>query len=98
MFQVSAGFPKDVPLVEVRTTTNRGFTPEELSQQCVDSLMNVSDSAPPAIRDQAQAFKERLRHVVELYMHQVVKSDRTTVCNAINEAGQRDLAELIRRL
>ena len=86
------------PIVEVHTTDNRGFTPEEVAKRCVDKVVEVSDSAPPVIRDQARAFKEHLEKVIAFYMKEAIKSDRTTVVNAIKNAGQEKLAELIRRL
>lgn len=84
--------------VGVRTTTGRGFAPAELSEQCVDKLIHVSETAPAPIRDQAVAFKQRMQKVVEVYLQQAVLSDRTTVYNALTEAGHPELAELIRRL
>jgi hypothetical protein len=85
-------------IVDVKTTENRGFTPEELSEQCVKKILSVSDQAHPAIRDQAYAFAKQIEKVVEGYMKQAVSSDRTTVYNAIKDAGHPSLAELIRRL
>lgn len=84
--------------VGVRTTTGRGFTPEELAQQCADRLVSVADTAPPEIRDQARAYKDQVAVVVKLYLTQAVHSDRTTVYNALIEAGHAELAALIRRL
>ena len=84
--------------VDVRTTSNRGFTPEEVAQRCADKIVAVGDSAPPAIRDQALAYKRNITKVIEFYLREAVKSDRTTVYNAINDAGHPELAELIRRL
>jgi len=85
-------------IVEVKTTHHRGFSPEEVAERCLSKIMSVSDSAPPAIRDQAHAFQENLRSVLVFYMKEAIKSDRTTVCNALLDAGQKDLAEMIRRL
>lgn len=84
--------------VKVSTTTGRGFSPEEVAQRCVERLIQVSDQAPPAIRDQAKAFEKHMLKVVEFYMREAVRSDRTTVYNALCDAGQKELAELIRRL
>ena len=98
---MSAGFldiPRDVPVVGVRTTTGRGFTPEELAAQAADRIVSVSDTAPPAIRDQAVAFKGNVEKVVAGYLKQAVLSDRTTVYNALNDAGHPELAELVRKL
>lgn len=92
------GLPKDSILVDVRTTSNRGFTPEEVASRCVDKLIHVSDGAPPAIRDQAIAYKNEIAKVVCLFMREAIASDRTTVYNALRDAGHPDLADLIRRL
>ena len=90
-------FEMSVGSVEVRTTNNRGFTPEEVAELCVDRLMIVSNNAPPAIKDQALAHKERMKAVIAVYMKQAIQSDRTTVYNAINDAGHKKLSEYIRK-
>ena len=84
--------------VTVKTTQDRGFTPEELSYDCTDKILSVSDYSDPIVKEQAKAFKERIRRVVEFYLREAIKSDRTTVYNEIIRAGQPQLAELIRRL
>ena len=88
----------NVGFVEVNTTNNRGFTPEEVAERCLNKLISVSDTAPPAIRDQAFAYKENLRAILVFYMREAVNSDRTTVQYVLLEAGHKDLADLIRRL
>jgi len=94
----SMDIPRDIPLVQVQTTTNRGFTPEEIAVRCANRLVYVADTAPMAIREQAIAFKDHIEKVVALYMHEAIASDRTTVYNALKDAGHPDLAELIRRI
>ena len=91
-FEISVGS------VEVTTTNNRGFTPEEVAKLCADRLMIVADDAPPAIKDQALAYKEQMQAVIAVYMKQAIQSDRTTVYNAINDAGHKKLAEYIRKM
>ena len=86
------------PIVSVHTTSGRGFTPEEVASRCADKLIFVSDQAPPAIRDQARAFRSNIEKVVAHYMREAIASDRTTVYNALKDAGHPELAELIRRL
>ena len=90
--------PREKVLVNVHTTSGRGFTPEEVAARCADKLISVSDQAPSAIRDQARAFKAQIEMVVALYMREAIASDRTTVYNALKDAGHPELAELIRRL
>ena len=84
--------------VLVQTTSNRGFTPEEVAERCLDRIVSVAEDATPEVRAQAQAFKENIRKLLVYYMKEAIKSDRTTVYNALCDAGQKDLAELIRRL
>lgn len=91
-------FEMSIGSVGVKTTNNRGFTPEEVAELCVDRLMLVSNDAPPAIKDQALAHKERMKAVIAVYMKQAIQSDRTTIYNAISDAGHPELARLIRRL
>jgi major membrane immunogen (membrane-anchored lipoprotein) len=86
------------PIVDVYTTNNRGFTPEEVAKRCADKIVEVSDKATPEVREQARAFKEHLEKVIAFYMKEAIKSDRTTVYNAIKDAGYEKLAEHIRRL
>lgn len=86
------------PTVMVQTTNGRGFTSDEVAARCADKLIHVSDSAPREIADQARAFKTRIEKVVAEYMRQAIASDRTTVYNALKDAGHPELAELIRRL
>ena len=84
--------------VDVQTTDNRGFTPEEVAERCANRIVAVSDNAEPMVRAQAHAFKEEIQKTVVFYMREAIKSDRTTVYNALIDAAQPELAELIRRL
>ena len=87
-----------VGAVGVETTSNRGFTPEEIAERCLNKIINVSEDAGPAVKAQADAFRDQIRAVLVLYMREAISSDRTTVRNALAEAGQQDLANMIRRL
>jgi len=84
--------------IKVETVSHRGFSPEEIADRCVNRIVSVSDSAHPAIREQAHAYKKQLHALVTFYIREAVKSDRTTVYNELCNAGQPKLAELIRRL
>lgn len=86
------------PIVSVVTTDRRGRTPEELAARCVERIVSVSDTAPPAIRDQAVAFRAAVEHAVLHYLREAVTNDRVTVYNALVEAGHPALAEAIRKL
>jgi len=84
--------------VLVHTTKDRGFTPEEIAERCVKELISISPDSHPAIHDQAVAFRARIQHLLVVYMQQAIQSDRTTIYNALKDAGHPELADLIRRL
>ena len=98
MFAMRMDLPKDKPIVDVKTTSNRGFTPEEIAEDCVKRIISVSTNVDPVLRDQALAYAKDIERVVAYYMKEAINSDRTTVYNAIKDAGHPKLAELIRRL
>lgn len=97
MIGISVNLPVDFK-VGVSTTKNRGHTPEELAERFANKLVHVADSAPPGIREQAHAFKDRAQVLAAQYMREAMASDRVTVYNALRDAGHPELAELIRRL
>jgi hypothetical protein len=82
----------------VKTTNERGFTPEEISEDLLNKLIFVSTEAHPAIREQAVAFKDQIRPLIVHYMKQAVRSDRTTLAAEFSKQGHHDTAEIIRRL
>ena len=91
-------FHMSVGSVEVRTTNNRGFTPEEVAERCTDKLLHVSEQAPSVIRDQAVANKQQMTVVIASYMKKASQSDRTTVYKAIKDAVRPKLSEYIRNM
>ena len=61
-------------------------------------LVSISDTAPAPIRAQAHAFKEACKSVITYYMNEAVKNHVCTICNELEKQGQKDLANIIRRL
>ena len=84
--------------VDVVTTQNRGQTPEEVAERCINKIVGISATADPVIRQQAEAYKKQIEQVIIHYMKQAIQSDRTTVYNALLDAGEPKLADLIRIL
>ena len=81
--------------VVVQTTNNRGFTPEEIAERALDKIISVGSRSHPAIRDQAEAFRNQIREVLIFYMKETVKSDRTTVAAKLRDAGHPELIKLL---
>ena len=50
--------------VVVKTTEYRGLSPEELAERAVEQIVGISSSVDPIDRQQAEAFKSRIYHVV----------------------------------
>ena len=84
--------------VTIHTTQNRGHSPEEIAEMCVNKIMHVSQDAPPHIKEQVLAYREKVKAVIAEYMQRAVQSDRTTLRNILKKEGFHDEAEIIRRL
>ena len=84
--------------VVVKTTEHRGLSPEELAERAVEQIVSVSSSVDPIVRQQAEAFKNRIYHVVLGIIKQAIKSDRTTLVNEFIQQGHPDIADILRRL
>jgi|TARA_R100001509_G_C4825935_1_gene201526 hypothetical protein len=97
MLTESLGMPNNFK-VDIQTTDNRGQTPEEVAERCVNKLIGISNNAHPAIKEQAHAYRKEMEKIIAIYMRQAIKSDRTTVYNAIKDSGNPKLAEYIRRM
>jgi len=82
----------------VTTTNHRGHTVEEVAEMATNRLVSISDTAPAPIRAQAHAFKEVCKQVITYYMNEAVKNHVCTICNELEKQGQKDLANIIRRL
>lgn len=84
--------------VEVETSNNGGHPPEFWARRAADRIVQVADTAHPAIREQAQAYKAAIELVVLEHINRAIKCDRSTVSYLVSEAGHPTLAEHLRRL
>lgn len=84
--------------VNVMTSDKGGLETDQIVELAMDKMVSVSDTAPQPIRDQAQAFKESLRHVLTHYINLARKEERATITHALRDAGHDDLADIVRRL
>lgn len=81
--------------VMVMTSSNRGFTPEEIAEMALDKIIFVSGGAPPAIRDQAEAYRDTIRQVLVQYMHHAIRSHNVTLVNKFQRAGYPELIKIL---
>ncbi len=92
MFNVGTS---EVGSVMVMTTEGRGFTPEEVAERALDKIIYVGSHAHPAIREQAEAFKDSIRAVLIHYMHEAVRSHNVTLVNKFKQAGHPELIPIL---
>lgn len=85
----------DVGNVMVMATEGRGFTPEEIAERALDKIIYVGSNTHPAIRDQAEAFKDSIRQVLVYYMYEAVRSHNVTLVNKFNQAGHPELIPIL---
>jgi hypothetical protein len=85
----------DVGSVMVMATEGRGFTPEEVAERALDKIIYVGSNAHPAIRDQAEAFKDSIRGVLVHYMREAVRSHNVTLVNKFKQAGYPELTAIL---
>lgn len=90
--QIGAGvFKVDV------VTSDGGHPVEFWAKQATDKIMSVSETAPPEIREQAAAFKDRIGAVVLYYIKEAIKDNNSVVSMKLADAGHPQLANLIGR-
>jgi hypothetical protein len=92
MFNLATG---DVGSVMVMATEGRGFTPEEIAERALDKIIYVGSHTHPAIREQAEAFKDSIRAVLVFYMHEAVRSHNVTLVNKFTQAGHPELIPIL---
>ena len=85
----------EVGSVMVMATEGRGHTPEEVAERALDKIIYVGSHAHPAIRDQAEAFKDSIRGVLVHYMHEAVRSHNVTLVNKFKQAGHPELIPVL---
>ena len=84
--------------VNVMTSHKGGLTNEQIADLAVDKIVSISDEAPAHIRQQANQFREHLKNVMYHYLLLARREERGTIIQALLSGGQKETAELIRRL
>tara|TARA_X000001382_G_scaffold83843_1_gene59320 strand:- start:492 stop:785 length:294 start_codon:yes stop_codon:yes gene_type:complete len=95
MFDLGAGAVGGVSIV---TSDNGGLSNDQIADMAANKIIYISDDAPEPIRLQAEAFKDRVRNLVQYYVELARKEERATICAKVREAGQHELAKAIGRL
>ena len=81
--------------IYVATKDFGGFTTEEVAERALDKIIQVGDQSHPLVREQAIAFRNHIREVLDFYMNEAVKFDRVTLAHKLREAGHPELIKLL---
>ena len=84
--------------VNVVTSDNGGLSNDQIADMATDKIVYVSEDSPEEIRLQAEAFKDRVRNLLQFYVELARREERATICAKVREAGQLELADAIRRI
>lgn len=98
---MSLSFPLSAevqPVSIMVSAPNTGLNPADLARLMTDKIVFVGPDVPPAIRDQAIAFQDRVLAVSHHYLTQMERSARTTMIGQLEQAGEHRAAEILRRL
>ena len=88
----------EVGNVMVHTVDGRGWTPDEIAERALDKIIYVGRESHPAIVDQANAFKEQIRGVLQFYLREAATQERATICAKLQHNGNADIANIVRSL
>lgn len=95
---LSVGGAVELGKIEAVVTSGRGLNVDELTRMALAKIIFVGPDVPPAIRDQAEAYKTRIEGVLRHYIAQAQKSEHTSIYNVLIQAGHADAAEIVRKL
>jgi len=96
MISVNTGI--DVGTIDVTTSNEGGLSSDQIAEMARKKIVYVSDDAPPAIKDQAQAFADKVEQILRFYIDLAKREERGTICQTLRNAGHKDIADFIRRL
>jgi hypothetical protein len=87
-----------VGAVTVKTTSHTGLSIEHWAERCLERIIYVSPESDSILKDQAEAYREKIRANLIYFMTQAIKSDRTTLYNLFLRQGHKDMADILRKL
>ena len=82
--------------VRVMTVNNRTMTAAEHAELVLAKLIHIADTAPPALRDQAHEFRDRLRALLTHAIRLAVEERRAWDAHLAATNGRPEISDLIR--
>ena len=88
----------EVGEISVATTENMGHDPDFWAEQATKRIVSIGGDCHPVIAQQAEAFRDAVLQQISYYMKEAIKSDRTTLIAELENQGQQEMADILRRL
>ena len=95
---ISVNSPVVLGGVNVMTSDDGGLTSDQVTDLAMDKIMTVSETAPPVIKEQAEAFRTNVRNVVHHYIELARREERATIARRMDKLGNSEIADLVRRI
>jgi hypothetical protein len=87
-----------VGTVMVATSDNGGHEPEFWAEVTTKRILQISEDAPPHVRQQAEAFRNEVYSVILRGMKSAIFSDRTTIAQTLRGQGHTQFADILKEL
>lgn len=81
--------------VSVMSTSGRDLDHEELADMAISKIMSIGPEVPSPIREQAFAYRDRVRDIIMLYLKAAQDCERRTIAIKVRELGNDALAKVI---
>ena len=85
-------------VVEVATTNFGGHPPDYRADRLTEKIVGYSETKEPHINEQAKAYRDAIREVCLIYIKNAIKSYKASLIQELIEAGDEDLAKIIKRI
>ena len=83
--------------VKVVHVSGRGFSIDEVVDRAMEQIISIESTAPPVLRIQAEAYRNRVRAVLRQALVQSRRSYNTTLEKRFTDIGKPELASLLER-
>ena len=85
-------------VVEVATTNFGGHPPDYWADRLTEKIVGYSETKEPHINEQAKAYRDAIREVCLIYIKNAINSYKASLIQELIEAGDEDLAKIIKRI
>lgn len=86
-----------VGTVNIFSTSGRDYDYEELADMAISKIINIGPEVPSPIREQAFAFRDKVKNIIMHYLKAAQECERRTIAIKVRELGNATLADIIEK-